>query len=729
MKTSHRWFDLMLIVSMMMSLSIFFPNAANAVDLTVGSPPCNYATINAAITAASPGDKLLMEGGVNFFENITITKDLALQGGYNGCGSGSSTATTLNGSLSGTVVIINSDLAVQLENLIITNGLSNFEGGGIRFSYGTGGGLLKLTNVDIHSNMATWGGGIWAGDNGQIEGKGVNIYNNTATDLGGGIRLYDVSSATFIDSNVNNNSAVNGAGLSIRGNTSTLNFSGNINNNDASENGGAIHASDGILSLSNITMQSNSAKLDGGAIYQSGGTIAFSGAWSLDNNKANGNGGALAINGTGATDFRAAAGAGSLINNRANGHGGVVYLINNKTIKLYATAGYDLNVLNNHADGNGGAFFADGGGFFDVYGQVVIDGNNALGNGGAFYLSDGSRVWFDDYVNTVPKIRTNWAQNGGAVYAEDSPRVECDGAEFGNSPVGNYAYNGSGGAIYLSNSILNADNCKFYHNKATLSGGAIAAFTSSALIIYASCTSVATILENLHETRSYSISKATPCDPTGGECSSLNNNIADSDNNNTGDGGAIYSSDSSLELRQTYLHHNSAYRGGAIYQTGDGASADVSNCLIHHNTVALAFGAGIRRSHGAFTITHTTMADNIGGSGFSGIATSATNNIAWGNSGYPGFSAAPDYFDCNVDDGGYAGINADPKFTAPGASANYHLLGTSFAIDACATGLETDLENRPRPNGIGYEMGAYEYYRDSSLDPAAMPWLMLLLYD
>ena len=673
-----------------------------------------------------------MKAGVTFYENITVGKNLILQGGYNGCGSGSSEATTVDGSASSSVVVINQGLTVTLENLVITNGLFSAEAGGIRFAVGTAGGQLTLINVDIHGNRGGWGGGLWAGPDTQVEGTDVNIYNNTATVYGGGVRLYGSSSATFNNGNINDNSAPNGAGFYIDDAASVLNFSGTINDNDASANGGAIYASSGDLNFSNTIMQDNSANIDGGAIYQTGGTIDFTGAWSIDNNSANGNGGALAISGTGVTGFSASGGTGSLINNRAYGDGGVAYLNNATTMKLYANGGYSLDVLNNHAGGNGGAFFADSGGYFDNYGQVVIDGNYASGNGGAYYLSNGSKIWFDDYVNRVPKIRTNWAQNGGAVYAVDSPSVRCDGAEFGNAPAGNYAANGSGGAIYLSNSTLDADNCKFYNNRATENGGAIAASTSTltinATLLSAagkSFSSAAKIAEDLHETNSddisYDVPMATSVDPLSGEASSLNNNIADSDYDTIGDGGAIYTSDSSLELTQTYLHHNSAYRGGSIYQTGANASADVSNCLIHHNTVSLALGSGIRRSDGAFTITHTTIADNIGGSGFSGVASAAFNCIAWGN-GFPGFSITPTDYGCNIDDGGNAGDNVDPKFTAPGDRANYHLRGTSPAIDACATGLAIDLENRPRPNGTNFEMGAYEYY------PAgAMPWIPLLL--
>ena len=62
MKTNFRWFDLVLIICMMMGVNALSLNEAKAADRTVGTS-CTYPTINAAITAADPGDRILIEGG------------------------------------------------------------------------------------------------------------------------------------------------------------------------------------------------------------------------------------------------------------------------------------------------------------------------------------------------------------------------------------------------------------------------------------------------------------------------------------------------------------------------------------------------------------------------------------------------------------------------------------------------------------------------------------------
>ncbi len=67
-------------------------------ELTVGSS-CDYATIKAAVAAAHQGDILLIEGGRTFVENVSVPISVTLRGGYDGCDSGSSDRTTMDGGM------------------------------------------------------------------------------------------------------------------------------------------------------------------------------------------------------------------------------------------------------------------------------------------------------------------------------------------------------------------------------------------------------------------------------------------------------------------------------------------------------------------------------------------------------------------------------------------------------------------------------------------------------
>jgi hypothetical protein len=109
----------------------------------------------------------------------------------------------------------------------------------------------------------------------------------------------------------------------------------------------------------------------------------------------------------------------------------------------------------------------------------------------------------------------------------------------------------------------------------------------------------------------------------------------------------------------------------------------------------------------------------LGGAGYSqsNSVGNATNSIAWGNA-TGGFWIASGTFNgaCSIDQSSNAGSSIDPQFVNP-TGHNYHLLGSSPAIDACTTGLATDLEGLSRPFGSNYDMGAYEYTAGITFTP------------
>jgi predicted outer membrane repeat protein len=605
----------------------------------------------------------------------------------------------VNGHLGAGLYLANGTHAVLDNTVVAGNAFQTAVftyGGG---AYVAGGSVVTLTNSTIEQHQALSaddgrGAGLYIYDS-MVTLDHSRVLSNTAGTLGGGLRLYGTSTLNVLnDSELRYNHALNGEG------------------------GAVAAAGTPDINISDSMLQDNTAGTHGGAVYLDAGALDFTGWWSVRDNTAGGNGGAVAVVGTGNAGFSTTTAGSSMLYNHASGNGGALYVNNNSALELHATGGYLLSLSGNYASGNGGAAYADNGALFDVYGWVVITANQASGGrGGAFYLSNSSRLWLDDYVNDVPEVRENWAQDGGAIYAQNSPRVECDGAKFGYTPGGNYATSGSGGAIYLDNSIFDADNCVFYNNQATDHGGAIAAYAST-LNIHASFPLMSQASERTagQDPQDPQVLLATSCNPLAGQCSSFYGNVADSDSNTSGYGGAIYTSDSTLNVGYTYLHRNRAARGGAIYQVGAAAVAQVSNTLIYSNTVTTALGAGILTDGSVFTVTHTTIANNVGGAGFSGFASAVYNTIAWGNTD-AGFESVPGIASCNIDDGGNAGSTVNPQFSAPGAGENYHLRRTSPAINACGTGLSLDLNNVPRPYESGYDMGAYEYAHDMAFTP------------
>jgi len=262
----------------------------------------------------------------------------------------------------------------------------------------------------------------------------------------------------------------------------------------------------------------------------------------------------------------------------------------------------------------------------------------------------------------------NEAVNGGGIYSENSTIT------FTNGNVVNNVSTGLGGGLYITATGLTVTGTTFSDNIALAGGGAIYQLGGSLLQ-----------LDN----------------------DTFYDNVADSNGNMDGYGGAIYSYNSTLEVSATYLYHNTAARGGAIYQDGASAMGTINNCLITANQVTQQ-GGGVYKQNGAMVLFHNTITENLGGAGFSGLADEAHNNILWDNDG-GGFTTPPTNHSCHIDASEFGGINLDPKFVSPGAGADYHLRASSPAVDACGGVLYTDIEGTIRPLGAGYDMGAYEY--------------------
>jgi len=109
------------------------PKAKINATLTVGNS-CSYSSIAGAIAVAGDGDLILVEGGKTFYEHdlIIYNKDLTIQGGYNGCASGSSDPTTINANALSFVIEVKG-ANVNLTNLIITKWVYNQWGWNSRY--------------------------------------------------------------------------------------------------------------------------------------------------------------------------------------------------------------------------------------------------------------------------------------------------------------------------------------------------------------------------------------------------------------------------------------------------------------------------------------------------------------------------------------------------------------------------------------------------------------------
>ncbi len=229
----------------------------------IGEAGCTHNGLQAAINAAaaSPGlDTIRMSLHTYVATHVIIADagDVFIQGGFVSCTlpvhAGKSTLAGQTTGALGPVIQHPGSGHLILQDLVIRDGQAttdaNPRGGGIHSS---GSGFLTLRNVDLISNRARFGAGIWAGAK-PVMLDGVGFTSNIASVSGGGL---------FAD----------GATVLIEG-EGTSYFLGNWAQGNAGGNGGgAIHARNSDVFIDAIPpagfgfMDDNFAQYQGGAVH------------------------------------------------------------------------------------------------------------------------------------------------------------------------------------------------------------------------------------------------------------------------------------------------------------------------------------------------------------------------------------------------------------------------------------------------------------------------------
>jgi hypothetical protein len=203
---------------------------------------------------------------------------------------------------------------------------------------------------------------------------------------------------------------------------------------------------------------------------------------------------------------------------------------------------------------------------------------------------------------------------------------------------------------------------------------------------------------------------------------------------------------SSPTIANCFVYGGIAVYGGGIACKGTNGSPLITNCVISANTGA--YGGGIYCSSASTpTIINCTISQNrsvnsgsitdaIGAGMFCEGTATVVNTILWKNiaNGLPDTIYLKSGGSVNVSDsdveGGWIGaenINSNPQFAMPGywndnstpndftddylVGGDFHLQSSSACIDAGTSenAPATDIEGTLRPQGTGYDMGAYEY--------------------
>jgi predicted outer membrane repeat protein len=615
---------------------------------------------------------------------------------------------------------------------------------------------LMLTGTQFISNTASQGGGIYV--NGFATIIDAHFENNSASDVGGGLYAqggritatratfinnsgtafytYD-SPATIIDSHFERNTGDIGGGLwahYVAATISHTDFISNvaitaggglmmingsisdsrIENNAVTGQGGGLYAM-GTTFVTNTKFVSNTAQSDGGGAYfgdaeiydsRFEGNIAGSGGGLLTfglllsntiviNNQSNGANGSWGKGGGGALVVY---GDAVVVNSRfenntttGNGSGGGLNVDGALTIT-------DSFFVSNTAGDNGGGLSAAG---TTTLINVRMENNQSTTGGGGGIIGSAVTVNGGQFINNVS------FQQGGAIYALN---VAVHGTEFvGNS--GTDPGRASGGAIFADQASI--VDSRFEHNTATATGGGVCATSAeitNSTFMSNTALSGGAVQSNLFV-------KLTGVYFAGNQAGL----------------GSIYSSGGALDLQQPggsaiisgsqFIANSAVDRGGAIFVWSGNNNLWITNSLFANNSAGTSGAVLYSASTGAITLLHNTITDvdhdHVSAVAINQSALNVANTIianhaiAISNTGGAVYEDYNLFFNnitntVGITSGGHSLIG-DPKFVDP-LNGNYHLQFGSAAIDhGVDADIYTDLDGNPRPKGVGFDIGAYEY--------------------
>ena len=175
---------------------------------------------------------------------------------------------TIDAQEKGKVMTIKNNAFVTLENVTLTNGLSEYNAGGVEV-YGS---LTLSDNCIISSNTVTsygYGAGIYLKSNAELTMNGGKITENTSDDyssFGGGVYLEDNAKFVMNDGEISQNSVSNGGGVYVSGGTFEMK-GGSISNNTADKNGGGVYVSGGTFKMNGGSISNNTVTDYGSGVY------------------------------------------------------------------------------------------------------------------------------------------------------------------------------------------------------------------------------------------------------------------------------------------------------------------------------------------------------------------------------------------------------------------------------------------------------------------------------
>ncbi len=364
----------------------------SACQAQIDGSPTIYATVQAAVSAANPGDLIKIAGYCAGTEPAPgdvqlayLDKDLTLQGGhpmeFGGAPDPAVYPTTLDAARGGRVLWIPSLVTVTVEDLTIQGGEVSNPAGGI---YIQPDSIVTLNRVSLRDNQSSSGGGLY--NRGFLTILESTLEDNRASSGGA---IYNTGLITISTSTVRDNSATNaGGGLLIGSNTRGLLQNVTFEENHAGQSGGAIYNSGtSSLTIANCQITDNVSDRSGGAIANQGelevrnSLIAANTAGQGDT----GYGGAFANTADIFGLLEITVISSTIVDNASGRHGGGIYMPNGGDITITQST-----FSRNQAGEDGGGIYLANDMVFGLYGRLTMVNSTLSLNQAS---EDGGGIW------------------------------------------------------------------------------------------------------------------------------------------------------------------------------------------------------------------------------------------------------------------------------------------------------------------------------------------------
>lgn len=353
------------------------------------------------------------------------------------------------------------------------------------------------------------------------------------------------------------------------------------------------------------------------------------------------------------------------LSSSSSSSGSVIYMERDSQLWIYDTSDAQTGVITGGYQSNsGGGIHAERGNRIYLYSGSISDNKATAGfganGGGGVYLHNGSIMYM--YGGTISNNTVEKYFGGGGVYCDEDTEFYMYGGTISGNKTLSYN-NAFGGGIYVNKATFSMSDgtitentsksgggiCFYEVTSATITGGTISNNGSVGIAdtvdpelygkyYYGQGGGIYSIESSLSISNAYI---------TGNYCEYNSSNATGSPSFGTaGEGGGIYHYGESLTISNTYIANNTAaYEGGGACLSSD--TSTITGCTFYSNTAAHAGGLAAYLS----TIKDCTFEENkategVGGAMYASdstlINTTIKNNSAattgggvYGNPAYP----------------------------------------------------------------------------------------------